>query len=850
TLAEDTGAVGAMADMSAQLTGTGGLNIEAGAGIVSLSNTTNDYQGATSVLSGTLRADADNALGQTSLLSLASATSFDLNGKTQTVGALDTQVGSTLDMHGGTLNLSNGGTAAGSLTGAGLLNVDAGTLQVQGANSTLSANTTIASGATVNLADAAGLGSGAISNAGTLELDGATGALVNAISGAGLVNLLNGADVTATGNNTLSSSWNTAAGTRLTVSTASNLGTAQVHNAGTFNVDSDTDWTLNSSVDGSGDLTKNGTGTLTAGNSLTYSGKTAVMAGTLLVGDASQPGVTLGGAGAGQVTVAQGATLAGLGTVSGQVLNAGTLAALNTLPGHTGDPAGVFTLNNGLVNSGMVNLAGASIGNELLVKGDYQGNGGTVVLQTFMGDDGSATDKLVIDGGRATGDTALVIKHGGGAGAQTNQGIRVVETRNGASTAATAFNLSSASDGYRAGSGTLASGAYDYRLARGGVGGSADDWYLVSQGSSCATNAALCSQSYRPEVGSYLNNKLFAQTMQTHSLRDRQNQAQSPDMASLAMRLKTGMPVGMTNTDPTQNQAMSQTPETLGMAIASGLSQNQGGDSNAWLRVVGSSVERTGAGDLDLSDDRYVVHAGSDLLHFSDGAGGRIHIGAMAMYGESDNDSDNGELSSSGTVEGYNLGMYATWYAQTDYEASPYVDTWVMYGQFDNEVHGKGLAAEHYDSTNLSASVEVGHPFSVYENSNSRIFVEPQAQVIVSQYDADDHTEANGTAVSDQADTSTTTRLGVQVRRDVTATSGLQLRPFASVNWWHGPDSQSIAFDDVKVREEIPSDRIEGRVGVQGDLGNGVSMMGAVGFETGDHDYSARSLQLEVRYVW
>ncbi|MDD2050829.1 autotransporter-associated beta strand repeat-containing protein, partial [Pseudomonas putida] len=248
-LAEDTGAAGTAADMSAKITGNGNLAIDA-SNTITLSNASSDYSGETSVNSGTLRAGADNALGRTSKLSLANLAGFDLNGKTQTVGVLNAVAGSSLNLNNGTLAASNGGTSAGTLSGAGLLQVNGGTLDVQGSNAGLSADTLIATGATVSLNHVDGLGSGKITDNGTLLLDGASGTLDNAIGGTGAVNLSNASTVTLAGNNTLSGSWNLAMGTALTVSTASNLGTAAINNAGTFNIDTGSNWTLSNALNG------------------------------------------------------------------------------------------------------------------------------------------------------------------------------------------------------------------------------------------------------------------------------------------------------------------------------------------------------------------------------------------------------------------------------------------------------------------------------------------------------------------------------------------------------------------------------------------------------------------------
>lgn len=844
SLQQAPGATGAAADMSAKITGTGNLAIDAGTGTVSLSNTTNDYTGETTAASGTLKLEADNAMGQTSVLHIADAAATDLNDRTQTIGALDGQSGSTLNVDGGTLTIAHGGTSAGTLTGEGQLNLSDGVLDVQGANGGLTASTSIASGATAHLDNAAGLGSGAIADAGTLALDGASGTLANDLSGAGAVNLANGAQVKATGDNSgFAGQFSVDAGTSLTVSEAKNLGTAAVADNGQLVVNSATDWTLGNALAGTGDLVKNGAGTLTAGDALDYTGKTDINAGTLVVGDESQPAVTLGGAGAGTVTVAQGATLAGAGTVNGQVVNAGTVSALNALPGHEAAAAGNFTLANGLVNSGTVNLAGASVGNTLTVKGDYVGQNGQVVLNTVMGDDHSATDKVVLDGGHASGDTALVIKHAGGNGAQTTQGIRVVETVNGALTDATAFRLSSTSDGYRQGAGTIAAGAYDYSLLRGGNGGTVNDWYLSSvspvtplqpdngstdnsgstpdntptQDNSVTppdvTPAPAAHPVYRPEVGAYLDNRAAAMTMQFHTLHDRQGQA----------------------------------PGVMGATGAAG----EPVDANSWVRIQGTVGEHDIAQGLHSTDTSYLLHMGSDVARFSDGGNGSMRVGVMAQYGSVSGSTDNGTLNAKSSVSGYSGGVYGTWYGHRDMQTGPYVDTWLMYGAFNNHVTGAGLPTESYHSQNVAASLEGGYAFRIFDTPNVKEYLEPEAQVIYSNYRAKDHTEAGGTVVSGQSASGVTTRLGVRLHGDIVdEVKQTQMRPFAELNWWHGPSAQSMSFDGTVVRDALPANRGEFKIGLQGNVTKNLSVWGSVGVESNMTSYTEGRAQMGLKYGW
>jgi hypothetical protein len=75
-----------------------------------------------------------------------------------------------------------------------------------------------------------------------------------------------------------------------------------------------------------------------------------------------------------------------------------------------------FTITGDLINQGTVQLgSGDSIGNVLHVNGSYFGGAGsTLALNTFLGGDGSPSDRLVINGGgaAATGNTSVHVTNG------------------------------------------------------------------------------------------------------------------------------------------------------------------------------------------------------------------------------------------------------------------------------------------------------------------------------------------------------------------------------------------------------------------------------------------------------
>ncbi|WP_201782963.1 autotransporter domain-containing protein [Sphingopyxis macrogoltabida] len=127
-----------------------------------------------------------------------------------------------------------------------------------------------------------------------------------------------------------------------------------------------------------------------------------------------------------------------------------------------------------VINAGRIDLTngGNLPGDSFTIAGDYVGNGGLLLIDTVLGDDASLSDKLVIDGGSASGTTGVTVLNAGGTGAATAQdGILIVDTLNGATTASGAFALNH----------RVAVGAFEYYLFRGGVSAdSEENWYLRS----------------------------------------------------------------------------------------------------------------------------------------------------------------------------------------------------------------------------------------------------------------------------------------------------------------------------------------------------------------------------------
>ncbi|WP_312834575.1 autotransporter outer membrane beta-barrel domain-containing protein [Comamonas sp.] len=186
------------------------------------------------------------------------------------------------------------------------------------------------------------------------------------------------------------------------------------------------------SMTGTGTVNINEAGTTRFTGNNVYSGTTSVNAGVLRAGSDT------GFSAASDFVVASGATL-------------DTDTFSNTV--------------GSLSNAGTVTMAAGGTSGVLTVAGNYSSNGGSLALNTALGDSDSPTELLVVNGD-TSGTTTLNITNVGGTGAPTSGlGIMVVQV-NGASNGT--FRLPA--PGY------LQAGSFRYDLVKTG-----NHWYLVSE---------------------------------------------------------------------------------------------------------------------------------------------------------------------------------------------------------------------------------------------------------------------------------------------------------------------------------------------------------------------------------
>ncbi len=450
---------------------------------------------------------------------------------------------------------------------------------------------------------------------------------------------------------------------------------------------------ISTNFTGTSTFNKLGAGTLTlTGDSSAFTGNTEVQAGTLQV-----DGI-LGG----PTDVLTGARLTGIGQV-GVTTNRGVIA-----PGHASS-LGTLTIN-----------------------GNYTPAGGSIEIRTALGDDTSFTDRLVITGS-TSGTTPVTVINFGGTGAQTTEGIKIIDV-GGASLGAFTLVGTTTYEGDPA----VVAGAYAYRLYQGGTSTPADgDWYLRSVLQNTTTPL------YQPGVPSY---EAYPQIL-------------------LGLNGVPTLQQRVGNRFWREGNASSSTDN--GNGVTGSFTETNG----MWVRVEGThnqidphsstsgskheyDMAKTQVGvDTVLSERESGKLVGGLTFHYVHGSAETSWRYGIGNYGSGDISTD-----------GYGLGGTLTWYGNNGF----YVDgtTQVTWYSSDLSTHSTGGLENSNDAFGYVLAVESGKRMAINDNWS----VTPQLQLTYSKARFDDFSDVFGASVRSGRDDSLQARLGVSLERQINRT--------------------------------------------------------------------------------
>ncbi|MDH4982783.1 autotransporter outer membrane beta-barrel domain-containing protein [Hyphomicrobium sp. D-2] len=449
---------------------------------------------------------------------------------------------------------------------------------------------------------------------------------------------------------------------------------------------------------------------------------------------------------------------------------------------------------------------------------DYVGIGGTLGVNTFLGTDGSPSDKLIIDGGSGLGSSLLSVTNvGGGGDLTTLDGILVVDAINGGTTVPGLLTLA----------GPVVVGPYEYSLYRGGQNGAnPDNWYLRSV-LDCALDpsAPLCAPDtpdWRQETSLY---------------------AAVPAMTLLYGRLM-----------------LDTLHERRGTAVSA---YAEGAPNAAWARVIGQHGDRDGGkGGICGAGPKYdydfwAFQGGMDLYRDGDVGTSRNHAGAFFAIGHGSGDVQHIGDGKAGenSFMAYSWGAYWTHYTPNN----AYIDTLLMGSWYDIDAASNRIPKMQTDGGAFGASVEGGYP--VYTGPGG-FSIEPQAQLAYQTINLNNGSDVGAQVHFDNVN-SLVVRVGVRFAQDFGTPTWLTGAPSTFTAWvrpnfWYeflgDPKTKfSSATGFVPFAADMGGTTFEINTGFSTDIGGGAAIYANASYLVGlgeRADGNAYDGKLGVKVAW
>jgi fibronectin-binding autotransporter adhesin len=529
--------------------------------------------------------------------------------------------------------------------------------------------------------------------------------------------------------------WTVAEGTLIGDSTS--LG-GDIDNAATVIFDQEIDGAYAGVLSGSGTLIKQNTGTLRMTANHAFTGVTQIQHGTVQV-DGVLPGT---------ISVASGSTLSGIGTVT----NVTALAGGSIAPGSAAVPFGTLT-----------------------VSGDYTGSG-TVRINTQLGDETSATSRLVVRGNVSGASTVVVDRTGGSGAATAGDGIEIIQV-----------DGMSAADSFRLAQ-PVQAGAYEYLLYQGGAA-DANDWYLRSElmdPNSPADPEDPPTPAFRPGVAGY------------------------------ALGHQANLEYGFS--------ALGNLRARVGDQGRVPGAESNAGAAEAWMRVY--------AHELDISGTRFTtedlrmntVQFGTDVYSHQEGKAS-VHLGVMASVGESTATffdtarATAGLATRAGEVEADVMGGGLYWTRHGG--SGGYVDLAAQLLHYRNRYRDQYLAASHQSGWGGTLSAEIGKAFALGGNW----LLEPQLQLAYQRLELDDFMD-EVSSVSAVEEDALRGRAALHLFRAPSRWLGMDdASPFLAVGAQRDfRDTDSITIGGTTLGEQMPDTTRDVSVGFTGSVRPGMEL--------------------------
>ena len=413
---------------------------------------------------------------------------------------------------------------------------------------------------------------------------------------------------------------------------------------------------------------------------------------------------------------------------------------------------------------------------------------GNVYMQTEFGVDSSPTDMITITNS-AIGNSTLFIANDGGSGAGvSSDGIKVVDAQGLATTDNNAFSLYN---------GKVYVGAYEYYLEKGGVVAGTDDesWFLRNSGVLNSVAGVLINEP-----------------------------------AILVNMSKTGM-------------------NSLNKRMGYLRDNDHESREGVWGRTYAKDLEIDDFIDVDMT--LYGVEVGYDQ-RFDFDCDYKIYAGVMAgyMYSNDVKHRSGNYARVDGTTKAPSIGAYATWLNYDGWHVDAVIRTFWS----DMNIHAYTPTGNRItirpDRQITSASLEVGKQIELVQDDDTKLIIEPKAEVIASNATSDKFRANNGNKVEFGDSSSVMGKATVAVMYNKKLENQSKITPHLHVSLLNEFDGDTnITYDGTKYKSNLKGMGFEVGFGLNMQVDKQTSVYSDFTYEKGAV-VEAIGGNVGVRYTW
>lgn len=276
--------------------------------------------------------------------------------------------------------------------------------------------------------------------------------------------------------------------------------------------------------------------------------------------------------------------------------------------------------------------------------------------------------------------------------------------------------------------------------------------------------------------------------------------------------------------------------------------------SSFWMVQRGDWTKFSNAsGQMDADGNLYTTHLGTDLFkRETDGAMFRWGVLAGFADGDFDVSSNVDGKASKGSFRGYSAGMYMT--AESKAESGPFLGLQLRWNRFDSEV-----GQDDYDVNGLSLTAEASWDQLLSKGitdggRNYEWRLEPHVRAYWTNFgDPDDWTSSLGETYSSDFDNGLLVRVGARTKIQTTLGTGPAWQAYAEANWVYNngdySTTMSTKYGDVTSTQN-GAEFAEFRLGLEAQFTTNVNVWLEGHHQTGSDDYESTGAMFGFKYMW